>query len=157
MEAATLTGANATADRIDSNRRKGSADNVTEWTQELRQTRDALVVMRAATMQRHARPVPLQPAARAIVVGQDGNPLPKSSLDTAFRRFMRLAMQEGVIAADERFSLHGIKHPAITDSADKRAGGHWTEAMRQRYDHELQVYDAPKGLEISGEFSGKGT
>lgn len=55
-----------------------------------------------------------------------------------------MAIMEGVITEEERFSLHGLKHRGITDSEDKRSGGHRTEAMRERYDHEIPIVEPPK-------------
>ncbi|WP_313642683.1 hypothetical protein [Stenotrophomonas sp.] len=54
-----------------------------------------------------------------------------------------------VISEAERFSLHGLKHRGITDTAENRgdkqhAAGHVTPEMTDRYDHELPVVDTPK-------------
>lgn len=54
------------------------------------------------------------------------------------------AISAGVIDESERFSLHGLKHRGITDSENKAAGGHRTEAMRQRYDHEDPLVKPPR-------------
>ena len=56
---------------------------------------------------------------------------------------VRAAIEDKVIEDSERFSLHGLKHLGITDSQDKRSGGHRTEAMRQRDDHELAIFEPP--------------
>lgn len=72
-----------------------------------------------------------------------GNPISKSALDSAWQRFITEAMRVGVITESERFALHGLKHRGITDVDNKATGGHVTEAMRQRYDHELPVVQPP--------------
>lgn len=53
IELVTLTDANATEVGVLSNRRKGSRDNVTRWTPELRGAWDALVELRKAAYKRH--------------------------------------------------------------------------------------------------------
>lgn len=156
VEAVTLSEAHGTPDGIHASRRKGSKDNVTQWTPELRAAWDGLLQIRAAAWERNRVPYPMRAEDRPMVVAQTGLALSKSGLDTAWQRLMALAMSEGVIAADERFTLHGLKHRGITDSADKAAGGHRTEKMRHRYDHEIPVVEPSKTPEFSGGFSGGG-
>ncbi len=150
IELVTLTDANATETGILSNRRKGSRDNVTRWTPELRAAWDALVELRKAAHKRHSidTVVPMQRENRPLVVSQRGQALSKSSLDSAWQRLMDMATkpedgQPPLLREEERFTLHGIKHRGITDSEDKGSGGHKTEAMRQRYDHEVPIVNAP--------------
>lgn len=154
IEAATLTDAHALDLGIYCERRKGSDDNVTEWTPELRAAWDALVAQRAATWERRGCPIPIQPESRFLVVSEDGGPLRKSSLDTAWQRLMVAAVESGTITPSQRFTLHGLKHRGITDSADKTAGGHRTEAMRRKYDHSIALVKAAGDAEFSGQFSG---
>ena len=59
-----------------------------------------------------------------------------------------------VITEDQRFSLHGLKHRGVTDTAgninDKQdAAGHVDQKMTQRYSHELAVVEPPKRPEFS--------
>ena len=68
-----------------------------------------------------------------MIVTESGRPLSKSGLDAAWQRLMGAAIKNGVIDNSERFTLHGLKHRGITDSADKSSGGHRTERMRQHF------------------------
>jgi len=154
IEVVTLTDAHATGEGVRSNRRKGSRDNVTAWTPALRAAWDALVAIRSAAWERNKRPVPLRAEDRPLIVAQSGSALSKSGLDTSWQRMMTLAVKAETITDAERFTLHGLKHRGITDSADKASGGHRTEAMRQRYDHALPVVEPSRTSEFSGEFSG---
>jgi hypothetical protein len=68
--------------------------------------------------------------------------LSKSGLDTAWQRFMTLAVKEGVLTAEERFGLHDMKRRGITDTAGTRAdkqqaSGHKSAAMVDVYDQSL--------------------
>ncbi|MDD0927283.1 integrase [Xylella fastidiosa subsp. multiplex] len=149
IEVCTLTNAHHKPEGILSNRRKGSRDNITRWNDELRSAWDWLVQYRAARWASHKRATPLRPENRFLFVNQSGARLSKSSLDTAWQRMIVMAIMEGVITEEERFSLHGLKHRGITDSEDKRSGGHRTEAMRERYDHEIPIVEPPKKPEFS--------
>lgn len=92
IEAVTLTDANATDDGVLSKRWKGSRDNVTRWTPELRDAWDA-VRLRKEAERRHDRPAQLRPELRHLVVSQRGTPFSKSAPDTAWQRLMALVMK----------------------------------------------------------------
>jgi len=141
IEVVTLTDANATEDGIVTNRRKGSRDNVVAWTPALREAWNALLAHREAAQQRNRVAEPGRPQDRYVVVTEGGTPLTKSGLDTAWQRLIRKAIAAGVITAELRFSLHGLKHRGVTDTkgnrADKQtASGHKSEQMMHHYDHE---------------------
>lgn len=60
-----------------------------------------------------------------------------------------MAMSEGVIAEEERFSMHGFKHRGITDTEGNRgdkqdAAGHKSPTTTGRYDHDLPVVKPPR-------------
>lgn len=153
IEVNTLTDANALDEGILSNRRKRSRDNVTAWNPALRAAWDELAASRKAAYDRTRRPVPLHPHQRYLLVSESATPLRKSSLDSAWQRLMDAAEAAKVITESQRFTLHGLKHRGITDSTDKAAGGHRTEAMRQRYDHEIPLVEPAQPREFSRQFS----
>lgn len=144
VEAVTLTDAHHTPDGIRTNRRKGSRDVVVAWSPRLRAAWDAAVALRAkATAD---RPVPMRPEARVLIVGEDGSPLRRSSLDSAWQRMMLAAVNAGVIADAERFGMHAMKHRGITDTAGTRhekrqASGHKSDAMMDVYDHSVPLVE----------------
>lgn len=147
IEACTLTDAHALPEGIRSNRRKGSLDNITRWTPRLRAAWDALAAQREVAIARTRKPVPMRADQRALVVSQSGDPLRKSSFDSAWQRLIREAIKAGAITPAQRFSLHGLKHRGVTDTkgtraAKKDASGHKSDAAFGVYDHELQVVDA---------------
>lgn len=146
IEVLTLTDGNLDEIGIISNRRKGSLDNITRWTPGLR---DAV-----ATLKAHRRAVLAgkpSPLAKPLLVSESGDFFTYSGFSVAWKRMMLAAIEAGVIAPEDRFTAHGLKHRGITDSLDKGAGGHKSERMRQRYDHEIPVVDAPRGT--SGDVS----
>jgi hypothetical protein len=71
-----------------------------------------LLARRSAIRGREGRrlPVPIRPEQRFLLVEQSGNPIAKSSIDSAWQRLIHLALHAGVIEKDERCSLHGLKH-----------------------------------------------
>lgn len=150
VEVRMLTDANASEEGVHVRRVKGSEDNVTRWCPELREAWSWLVARRARIWLK--RPSFRAQETRPLVVAEDGSALSKSALNSAWRRSMAVAIAEGVIPADERFGLHGLKHRGVTDTPGtraekKRASGHKTDAMTARYDHELQTVD-PAGKRI---------
>lgn len=93
--------------------------------------------------------MPLKPGARHLLVTQTGTPLARSTLKTAWQRLIVAAIEAGVIAPEDRFNLHGLKHRGITDTPGTRAvkrdgAGHVSPAMTIRYDHDVPVVAAPK-------------
>lgn len=58
-------------------------------------------------------------------------------------------MSEGVIAEEERFSMHGLKRRGITDTEGnpgnkQDAAGHKSPITTGRYDHDLPVVKPPR-------------
>lgn len=148
IEVTDLTDAHELPEGVLCNRRKGSRDNVTQWNAELREAWDWLVEYRRKTMKDHKRPIPMKPEKRKLLVSQSGTPLTRSALDSAWQRAITKAMIERVIAPEDRFSLHGLKHRGVTDTAgnigDKQdAAGHVERKMTLRYDHDLPVVAPP--------------
>lgn len=95
------------------------------------------------------KPVQLKPENRYLVVSQSGDPLVKSSFDSAWQRMIKMAIAENIITPEDRFSLHGLKHRGVTDTegtrADKKdASGHKSDAAFNVYDHEMQTVKPPK-------------
>lgn len=144
VEVATLTDAHVQADGLRSNRRKGSRDNVTEWTPRLRAAVDALIAWRNATWAKKRRPVPLRAEDRPLVVSQSGRQLTVSGLQSAFKRILARAHASGVVAADQKFGMHSLKRRGITDTpgtrhAKQQASGHRDAKMVDVYDSSVPL------------------
>jgi site-specific recombinase XerD len=151
IEAITLTDAHASAEGVHTNRRKGSRDSLVRWSPRLRAAWDAAAALRERAWKRSKRPTPIRPELRMLIVSESGMPLARSSLDSAWQRFMHAAIAAGKITAEERFGLHALKHRGITDTPGTRgekqlASGHKNERMLDTYDHSVPVVDpASKG------------
>lgn len=146
IEAVTLTDANELQDGVLTNRRKGSRDNVVRWTPRLRAAWDGAKAYRALIWASKRTAVPAAADKRFIIVAAHGGALQKSSLDTAWQRFIKASIEAGVITAEERFGLHDLKRRGITDTpgtrADKQlASGHRDESMLDVYDHSIPLVD----------------
>lgn len=146
IEVITLTDAHALPDGIRATRRKGSLDNITRWNARLKDAWAHLDARRKEISEARSLPVPMAADKRFLVVAQDGVPLSKSGFDSAWQRMIRLAVTEGVIAPQDRFSLHGLKHRGVTDTkgtkADrKEASGHKTDAAFNTYDHTVPLVE----------------
>ncbi|MBK5415071.1 site-specific integrase [Pseudomonas sp. TH31] len=144
IEVVTLTDANELEVGILTNRRKGSRDNIVRWTPRLRAVWDCAKALRARTWERRKTPVPIAASKRFIIVANHGGPLRKTSLDTAWQRFITLAISDGNIDPGDRFALHDLKRRGITDTtgtrADKQeASGHRDAKMMDVYDHSVPI------------------
>ena len=139
IEVVTLNEANAEAQGLRTNRRKGSRDNIVAWTPRLRAAYQAAIDRRNLIWEKRSRAVPMQPENRPLIVSRSGDPLRKSAFDSAWQRFIRSAMASGVVAVEDRFSLHDLKRKGITDTKGTRhdkqdASGHRSEGMLDIYD-----------------------
>lgn len=144
IEVVTLTDANELDAGLLTNRRKGSRDNIVRWTPRLRTVWDSAKALRAKTWEHRRTAIPISPSRRPIIVASHGGPLRKSSLDTAWQRFITLAIADGTITPEERFALHDLKRRGITDTvgtrADKQeASGHRDPKMMDVYDLSISV------------------
>lgn len=138
IETLTLTEAQGTAEGLHTKRRKRSRDNLVEWTPRLKGVWDAAIMRREAIIERHSLPVKMGAEQRYLFLAEHGEPLQKSSLDSAWQRFIQLAISSGIIVAEERFSLHDLKRKGGTDTAGNRAERQdalgVTDAMMKVYD-----------------------
>ncbi|MBA1259192.1 site-specific integrase [Pseudomonas oryzihabitans] len=144
IEVVTLTDANELPEGLQTNRRKGSRDNVVSWTPRLREAWNSARAYRTAIWTKKSIPTPAAPERRPAIVAIHGGALVKSSLDSAWQRFINTAIADGVIQAEQRFALHDLKRKGITDSpgtrADKQqASGHRSAAMLDIYDLSIPV------------------
>lgn len=159
IEVLTLTDAYDLGDKLQTNRRKGSRDNLVRKGVLLTEAIEALRTYRSAVWKRKRREIPIRPQDRPLFVGEDGDRLTKDGFDTAFGRMMRAAVKDGVITHEERFGLHALKHRGVTDTkgtgADKKdASGHVTDAMASLYNHDLPTVEPADDTYFLGEFSG---
>lgn len=138
VEVATLMESAATDRGIVTSRRKGSRATLTCWSPRLRAAWDLAIAERNKRWDKQRMAWPMRAEGRPVFIGRHGGQLTEDGFSTSFDR----AMAAFAAAGGQRFSLHGLKHRGITDSDDKRAGGHRTEAMRQRYDHAVHEFPA---------------
>lgn len=144
IEVITLTDAHANDHGVLTNRRKGSRDNRVRWSPRLSAAWDAAIALRESTWARCRTPVPIRADDRAVLVGIDGKALRKGTFDSAWQHAIKLAITEGVITAEQRFSLHPLKRRGITDTAGtradrKEAGGHVTDSQHEVYDFNVPL------------------
>jgi len=142
IEVVTLTDANELESGVLTNRRKCSRDNIVRWTPRLRNPWDHAKAYRTKVWAKRKTATPIAPSRRNIIVASHGGPLCKSSLDTAWQRFITLAIADDIITPEQRFALHDMKRRGIADTvgtrADKQeASGHRDAKMMDVYDHSI--------------------
>lgn len=144
IEVVTLTDENELENGILTNRRKGSRDNIVRWTPRLRKAWDNAKVYRAKIWAKRKIAIPITPSRRNIIVASHGGPLRKTSLDTAWQRFITLALSDDFITPEQRFALHDLKRRGITDTVGNRAekqeaSGHRDAKMMDVYDYSIPI------------------
>lgn len=144
IETVTLTDANELEEGVQTNRRKGSRDNVVRWTARLRTAWEGAKSYRGRVWTSQAYPIPAAADRRFIIVAAHGGALQKSSLDTTWQRFITKAIKDGVLTEEQRFALHDLKRRGITDTPGDRkqkqdASGHRDESMLDIYDFSLPL------------------
>lgn len=125
-------------------RRKGSRTNIAIWNDRLKTAWNSLIARRNAIWKKKKRPIPVKPEDRPLIVTKSGDAIKKSSVNSAWQRFIVSAIDTGVITEQERFSLHDLKRKGITDTegtrADKQdASGHRSQRMMDTYDKSIPV------------------
>lgn len=153
IELREMTDADATDEGVIVRRHKGSLTNITAWCPELREAWDWLTARRDAIWRAKLPVVPIEPAKRPVVVTESGRPVGRATLNSAWRRAVKQAIKAGVITAETRFGMHGLKHRGVTDTpggrtARKDAAGHKSQAMSDLYSHDLDVVQ-PAGAKPS--------
>lgn len=148
VEVLKLTDASVTDDDMLAERRKGSRATRVAWSPALREAVTFLQGRRDAIWASRKMPVPFAAKHRPLFVSERGDALTRSGFDTTWQRMMRLAVKGEKITAAQRFGLHGLKHRGVTDTAGtladkKQASGHRTDAMVDRYDHEIPIVQPP--------------
>lgn len=128
-------------------RTKGSRDNITRWSPDLKEAVNAALAERDAIWRAVSKPIPMRKEDRLVIVNESGERVGSSTWQSAWRRFLAMAVEAGVIEAGQKFSLHDLKRRSITDtkggrSAKLDAGGHKDERMLEIYDFEVPESDA---------------
>jgi hypothetical protein len=116
-----------TEEGIRTKRRKGSKDNIIEWSDRLRKAYEL-------ALERH-KDIKILPIDPYLIAGFSGGQLAKSTLDDAVQRLKRHMKEIG--KGDKYWSLHKLKSKGISDADDKNIAGHKSEQMKQKYDTKL--------------------
>lgn len=150
VETITLTDAHVLPEGLQTNRRKGSRDNVVRWNPRLRAAVDAALAYRREVWTRAKLPTPMRAEDRPLIVSEDGGALASSSWQTAWNRLQRAAVAAKVIDEAQRFGAHDLKRKGATDTKGNRAdvqdaGGWRNAAMVDVYDLSLPVVEPAAG------------
>lgn len=130
VETLDLKQSDCTDEGIRTHRRKGSKDNVVEWSERLRQAYQHAVSLRNR-FKIHA----IDPY---LIIGDTGGKMPKSTLDDAMQRLKRLMESKG--QGKIYWSLHKLKSKAQSDALNKDISG-LSEAMKRHYDTKVHKVD----------------
>jgi len=151
VEVREMTDADATEEGLIVRGHKGSLTNITAWCPELREAWDWLTARRDAIWRKKLAVVPIEPIKRPVLVTESGRAVGRYTLNSAWRRAVKQAIEAKVITAETRFGMHGLKHRGVTDTpggrtARQEAARHKTPAMTDLYSHDLDIVQ-PAGKE----------
>lgn len=122
-------------------RLKGSRDTLIEWQREGENKQESrLWKVYQAALARHAEHK-IQPFDPHLIITRTGDRLTPSGLQSAMQRLKAKMTERGL--ENSYWTVHELKHKAITESHDKRLAGHKTEAMRNKYDHSVPHFKPP--------------
>lgn len=120
-------------------RTKGSNNNIIAWAKngEPKQQSRLYKAYQAAKArhQRH-KILPIDPP---LIITRNGDRLTPTGLQSAMQR-LKIKMKERGLE-DVYWSMHLLKHKALTEAKDKKMAGHKTEGMRNKYDHSINIYE----------------
>lgn len=116
-----------TDEGIRTHRRKGSKDNIIEWS-----TRLYAAYEMALARHKEMKVLSIDPY---LIAGFTGDRMNESTFQDAMQR-LKKHMEEKELGGNF-WTLHQLKHKAISDSDDKHIAGHKTEQMRQKYDTKI--------------------
>lgn len=150
VEAFDMSDASLVDDGVLCGRRKGSNTNIARWNNNLRICVNAALATRSDIWERNGRPIPLRPEHRPLLVNENGDPVTQSGWQSAWRRFMDLAVREKVITDEQRFGLHDMKRRGTTDTKGTKleklsAVGLSNLNILKVYDHSVEVVCATTG------------
>lgn len=107
------------------NRRKGSKNNIINWS-------PRLYAAYQAAKELHKKHK-IASIDAPLIIGSHGQALKQSSLSTAMHRLKERMESKEIGLADVYWRMHDLKRKGISDAKDKNISGHVTEAMKQRY------------------------
>ena len=139
-----LTDANELENGLLIKRRKGSKDNITEWSPRLSEAWNQAKQIRNQILEKRKQPHPLKKQDRNIFISaKTGDRTQTSSLKTALSRIGNAAQKKASDLGIEfvRFTFHDIKRRGCTDTeGDKmKASGHRSLSMMRIYDVGLDL------------------
>jgi site-specific recombinase XerD len=142
-EVLDLTDANELSDGLLIKRRKGSRNNITEWSPRLRAAWDDSIKKRNEILSKRKQPYPIRPEDRFIFISErTGDKIQTSSLKTAISRINHQseikAKEQGIDFV--HFTFHDLKRKGVSDTeGDKqKASGHKNARMLQIYDVKVE-------------------
>lgn len=143
-EVLDLTDANYLENGLLVKRRKGSKNNITEWSPRLSNAWNTAIKTRNKILRDRKQPTPLRPENRTLIISErTGDKINTSTLKTALSRIGKVAEETAKERGVEfvRFTFHDLKRKGISDTeGDKlKASGHRNASMLNIYDVKLDV------------------
>ncbi|SKA88432.1 Phage integrase family protein [Thiothrix eikelboomii] len=131
IEVLNIKVSDCTSEGIYIKRTKGSKSNLILWSPRLRDAYQS-----AITRHKQHKILPIDPP---LLLSRDGQPLTRSGLDSAMQRLKQKMKARGLEVM--YWHLHLLKSKGVSDAKNKRIAGHRSEAMRERYNTKMEVFE----------------
>lgn len=122
-------------------RGKGSANEITQWSERLKKA--------VSDARDFCRKGPTRTEDRPLFKAKSGGVIPKTAFDSAWRRVRSIAMTDGleidgqIVKLLDSFNFHDIKAKGITDH-ELKASGHRNKKMLAVYDRKPEIVKATR-------------
>lgn len=113
-------------------RRKGSKDNIIEWSDRLRSAYKAAIALH------QKRKV----SSTYLIVSATGRNLTQNTLQDAMQKLKKKMIERGL--RDVYWTAHDLKRKGISDAKDKGIGGHKSEQMKAQYNTKIETFAPPQ-------------
>ena len=138
-EVIDITDADELDERLFIRRRKGSKNNIVEWTERLKNVFDTAKLKRNQILQNKNQPSPIKSERRYLFISErTGDKLQVSSIKTAKNRIDKKAKEKAETLGIEynHFWFHDLKRKGVSDTK-----GNKQEASGHRSANMLNIYD----------------
>ncbi len=126
-------------------RQRGSKDNITRWDATLKTAVDEAKALRAKIWNKRGKATSIRAENRLLIVGKSGQAISGRTWQNAWRRFLELDIEEGIMTKDEWFGLHDMKRRGTTDTlrtkVEKLEATGLSERVLPVYDKSVPIVD----------------
>ncbi|MFC1843278.1 tyrosine-type recombinase/integrase [Thermodesulfobacteriota bacterium] len=132
IEVRSLKLSDITEDGYKVHRRKGSKDNIINWSPRLHAAHHEALKLKSKRKM----------GSIYLIPSTTGRMLTQNTLQAAMQRLKKKMKEKGLEKI--YWTVHDLKRKGISDAKDKGIGGHKSEAMKARYATKIESFEPPE-------------